>query len=100
MPTRHDLIEHVAAATQLPKSTVTKVINQALISITQLAAESPHLQLRGFGAFRIAQRAASQNKGLKGGRTSTNGSRYLSFSAARCTRSPLSDEVTQGPSAP
>ncbi|MCP3962297.1 MAG: HU family DNA-binding protein [bacterium] len=65
--TRAELVEAVAAATNLHKQDAEKIVAAVLEAMTEAIQDGSQIELRGFGSFRIRQRAA------RGGRNPATG---------------------------
>lgn len=55
---KNDLIDMVAAATEIPKATVKTVIEATTAAISKSAAGGASVALHGFGTFEMRSRAA------------------------------------------
>lgn len=55
---KQDLISTISEETGVPKSTVDKVISSMLSTITEKVRASEEVRLKGFGCFKLVNRAA------------------------------------------
>jgi integration host factor subunit beta len=65
--TKADLIEEVAAITDLNKKASEVVVNTFFQSIVESLAGGDKVELRGFGTFKLRQRRARQGRNPKTG---------------------------------
>ncbi len=72
--TKADLVDEVVAATRLPKKDVALIVDGFLESISQTLISNGHVEIRGFGSFKIK------------------------FAKARIARNPRSGETVHVPS--
>jgi nucleoid DNA-binding protein len=56
--TKADLVEQVATATGLTKRDVGVVVDLLLMTISRALTEDEHVELRGFGSFKVKTRKA------------------------------------------
>lgn len=64
-----DLIEAIAAATDLPKATATRALDATLGAISAALNNGDSVSLVGFGTFAVKQRAARDGRNPKTGDT-------------------------------
>jgi len=67
--TKAELVEHVAAAVQLPKHQTEAVITQFLEAIMAALQTEQRVDVRGFGSFRLRQRQARTGRNPRTGDT-------------------------------
>ena len=67
--TKAELVDHVAATVQLPKHQIETVITQFLQAIMDALHAGEHVELRGFGSFRLRHRQARAGRNLHTGDT-------------------------------
>jgi integration host factor beta subunit len=56
--TKQDIVEDIALRTGLTKKEVAEAVELFLKNIGQALAEGKHLEIRGFGTFKVKQRKA------------------------------------------
>lgn len=62
MANKAELIEKVAAATELTKKDASKAVDAVLASIEESLANGEKVQLIGFGTFEVRERAARKGR--------------------------------------
>ncbi len=67
--TKAELVDHVAAAVQLPKHQTETVITQFLQAIIEALQAGETVELRGFGRFRLRHRQARAGRNPRTGTT-------------------------------
>ena len=65
--TKAELVDHVAATVPLPKQKIDAVITQFLQGIMDALHAGDHVELRGFGRFRLRHRQARQGRNPRTG---------------------------------
>lgn len=65
--TKAELIEEVAKTAELPKKQAEVVIDILLKNIVDALSRGEKIELRGFGSFRVRQRAARKGRNPKTG---------------------------------
>lgn len=65
--TKAELVEKVAASTQLTKKHAEMIVNTVFDSIVQSLKDGEKIELRGFGSFRIRQRGPRTGRNPKTG---------------------------------
>ena len=56
--TKAEIVEDIAAKTGLTKKEIAEAVDQFLKTVTEVLAEGKHLEIRGFGTFKVKQRKA------------------------------------------
>ena len=56
--TKADLVEEIANSTGLTKKEIAEAVDQFLKTVSDALAEGKHLEIRGFGTFKVKQRKA------------------------------------------
>jgi integration host factor subunit beta len=56
--TKEELVNHVAATTDLPRSQAATVVNLFVQCITEALVQGDKVEVRGFGSFRLRHRRA------------------------------------------
>ena len=64
---KSDLIDRVAIRTNLTRSQTRLVVNSFINTITESLSEGTHIEIRGFGSFRIRERNARIGMNPKSG---------------------------------
>src|SRR6266852_3208235 len=67
--TKAELVDQVAATVQLPKNTTDAVITHFLQGIMEALHAGDHVELRGFGRFRLRHRQARAGRNPRTGDT-------------------------------
>jgi len=67
--TKADLVDHVAAAVQVPKHQTEEVITQFLEAIMEALQTGQRVDLRGFGSFQLRHRQARTGRNPRTGDT-------------------------------
>jgi len=67
--TKADLVDHVAATVQLPKSQTDAVLTQCLQAIIDAVQAGEAVDLRGFGRFHLRHRQARTGRNPRTGET-------------------------------
>jgi nucleoid DNA-binding protein len=65
--TKADLVDHVAATVQLPKNKTEEVITRFLQGIMDALQAGDHVELRGFGSFRLRHRKPREGRNPRTG---------------------------------
>ncbi len=65
--TKADIVEAIAQKEGMPKKDVGIVIDDFLDQIGQLLSEGKHLEIRGFGTFKVKERKARMARNPKTG---------------------------------
>ena len=85
-----DLVNVVAAETELTKKDVEAVVNAAVSAITKALAEGDKVQLIGFGSFDVKERAAREGRNpATGEKIQIAASKSVGFSAASALKASL-----------
>ena len=56
--TKADIIDRIAAGTGLTKIETEAVVNGFVVTVTEALKRGEHIELRGFGSFKVQHRAA------------------------------------------
>lgn len=75
--TKTDIIDRVARGTGLTKIETDAVINGFLITVMEALKRGERVELRGFGSFRVQQRAARKARNPKTNEPVEVGMRYV-----------------------
>ncbi len=67
MAGKTELIDHVAQRTGLSKADVSRVLDETLSQIRETVSTGESVALRGFGTFRMAERAARTGRNPRTG---------------------------------
>lgn len=88
--TKTDLVNVVAAETEVSKKVVDTVVNSALEAIANALKEDDKVQLIGFGTFEVKNVAAREGHNPKTGETiQIPESKKVSFSASKVLKDSL-----------
>lgn len=84
MAGKAELVECVAERTGLPKGDVARVLDELLVEIRRITEDGETVALRGFGTFRMGERAARKGRNPRTGEEiEIAASRSLAFKASR-----------------
>lgn len=84
MASKLELVERVAERTGLPKGDVARVLDELLVQIRETVDGSETVALRGFGTFRMSERAARKGRNPRTGEEiEIAASRSLVFKASK-----------------
>ena len=84
---KSDLVNVVAAETEITKKDVEAVVNAAVSAITKALAAGDKVQLIGFGTFEVKNVGARDGRNPKTGETITiEASKKASFSASKALK--------------
>ena len=88
--TKTDLVNVIAAETEVSKKVVDAVVNSALEAIANALKEDDKVQLIGFGTFEVKSVAAREGHNTKTGETiQIPESKKISFSASKVLKDSL-----------
>jgi len=91
--TKADLVNAVAAHTDLPKKQAEIIVNSVLESIVESLKAGQKIELRGFGSFRIRERGTRVGRNPKTGeRVHVPAKRIPYFKPGKELREQLNDE--------
>lgn len=94
----NDLVDRIAAEYELTKARVRQLVDAVFAVIAETAAKGDEVALRGFGRFKVADRAARQGRNPATGEIiQIARSRKLAFSAAKPVRDKLNRPVGRLP---
>ena len=65
--TKEELVNHVAATTDLPRSQAATVVKLFVQCITEALAQGDKVEVRGFGSFRLRKREPRKGRNPKTG---------------------------------
>ena len=90
--TKTDLVNVVAAETQLAKKDVDAVVNATLNALANALKEGDKVQLLGFGTFDVKTTAAREGRNPKTGETiAIPASKKVGFAASKALKSLVND---------
>ena len=90
--TKTDLVNVVAAETQLTKKDVDAVVNATLNALSNALKEGDKVQLLGFGTFDVKTTAAREGRNPKTGETiAIPASKKVGFAASKALKSLVND---------
>ena len=88
--TKTDLIAHVAAKTSLTKKESAAAVDAVFSAITASLAQGAKLNITGFGAFEVSERAAREGKHPRTGeKLSVPASKAVKFKAGKTLKDSL-----------
>ncbi len=67
--TKADIVEDVAQKTGLTKKEVGETVDLFLLKVADLLADGNHLEIRGFGTFKVKERKARMARNPRTGET-------------------------------
>jgi DNA-binding protein HU-beta len=95
--TKQQLIEKVAAKTELGKAEVAVAVDSVLAMIAEALQANERVDLRGFGSFVVKERKERQGRNPRTGETITIAAkRHASFKPGK----ELTEKLAQGETAP
>ena len=66
--TKADIVERIAAATGLTKLETDAVVNGFITTIIEAMKAGEHIEIRGFGTFKVVHRAARPGRDIQNNR--------------------------------
>ena len=65
--TKADLVEEIAERTGVSRNHTAVVVDQLLDAVTRALSEGKHLEIRGFGTFKVRERRARRARNPRSG---------------------------------
>jgi integration host factor subunit beta len=65
--TKADLVEHIATHSGLSRQHTALVVDQLLDAVCRALSEGKHLEIRGFGTFKVRERRARRARNPRSG---------------------------------
>ena len=65
--TKADLVEEISATTGVSKNHTAVIVDNLLYSICRALSEGKHLEIRGFGTFKVRERRARRARNPRSG---------------------------------
>lgn len=65
--TKADLVEHISTQTGVSRNHTAIVVDQLLESVCNALSEGKHLEIRGFGTFKVRERRARRARNPRSG---------------------------------
>ena len=67
--TKAHLVDQIAASTELNKQECEKIVNSLFAAMTKAMQAGERIEIRGFGSFRVKDKAARQGRNPRTGET-------------------------------
>ena len=64
--TKADLVDEISVKTKISKSETATIVDQLLNAISRALSEGKHIEIRGFGTFKVRERRRSHGPGQAG----------------------------------
>jgi nucleoid DNA-binding protein len=65
--TKADLVDEISGKTQISKSETATIVDQLLNAISRALSEGKHIEIRGFGTFKVRERKARKARNPRSG---------------------------------
>ena len=65
--TKADLVEEIAVRTGISRNHTAIIVDQALDAVSRALSEGKHLEIRGFGTFKVRERRARRARNPRSG---------------------------------
>jgi integration host factor subunit beta len=65
--TKADLVEHIATTTGVSKNHTGIIVDQLIDAVCRALSEGRHLEIRGFGTFKVRERRARRARNPRSG---------------------------------
>lgn len=65
--TKADLVEHISTQTGVSRNHTAIIVDQLLESVCNALSEGKHLEIRGFGTFKVRERRARRARNPRSG---------------------------------
>jgi nucleoid DNA-binding protein len=65
--TKADLVEEIAAQTGISRNQTAVIVDQLLDAMSRALSEGKHLEIRGFGTFKVRERRARRARNPRSG---------------------------------
>lgn len=65
--TKADLVEEIATRTKISRNQTAAIVDQLLDAMTRALSEGKHLEIRGFGTFKVRERRARRARNPRSG---------------------------------
>jgi len=88
--TKADLVDEISSSTKISKSETATIVDQLLNAISRALSEGKHIEIRGFGTFKVANRKARMGINPKTGeKIKIKASKSVKFAAGKDLKSKL-----------
>ena len=67
--TKADIVDQIAAATGLTKTDTAVIVERFLATVAEALRDDQHIEIRGFGTFKVVRRAPRTGRNQKTGET-------------------------------
>lgn len=67
--TKADIVDRIADATGLTKTDTALIVERFLATVAEALREDQHIEIRGFGTFKVVRRAPRTGRNPKSGET-------------------------------
>jgi nucleoid DNA-binding protein len=65
--TKADLVEHISVQTGVSRNHTAVIVDQLLDAVSRALSEGKHLEIRGFGTFKVRERRARRARNPRSG---------------------------------
>jgi nucleoid DNA-binding protein len=65
--TKADLVDEISSQTKISKSETATIVDQLLNAISRALSEGKHIEIRGFGTFKVRERKARKARNPRSG---------------------------------
>ncbi|HEX7076955.1 MAG TPA: HU family DNA-binding protein [Candidatus Eisenbacteria bacterium] len=65
--TKADLVDEISTRTKISKSETATIVDQLLNAISRALSEGKHIEIRGFGTFKVRERKARKARNPRSG---------------------------------
>ncbi|HZE20112.1 MAG TPA: HU family DNA-binding protein [Candidatus Angelobacter sp.] len=65
--TKADLVDEISGKTRISKSETATIVDQLLNAISRALSEGKHIEIRGFGTFKVRERKARKARNPRSG---------------------------------
>ena len=65
--TKADLVDEISVKTKISKSETATIVDQLLNAISRALSEGKHIEIRGFGTFKVRERKARKARNPRSG---------------------------------
>src|SRR5258705_10489094 len=65
--TKADLVDEISSQTKISKSETATIVDQLLNAISRALSEGKHIEIRGFGTFKVRERKARKPRNPRSG---------------------------------
>ncbi|MCD6170077.1 MAG: integration host factor subunit beta [Candidatus Latescibacteria bacterium] len=93
--TKADIVDRIALSTGISKTETAAIVNGFLTCIVEALKQNKHIEIRGFGTFKVVKRASRVARNIKTGQQIRLPERYLPvFKPSKQLRSLVEEQQT------